>query len=328
MPTPADALDSSIAFPSAISYDLIVIFAVIALLAVIMNALVLLANRGRVATPNSLLLLSLCFSDLIHGSSIVTLSSGSIALRAYFWGKNVCLLNSLIYVACCCISSLTITCIAIERYLSICNGITISFHTAKIMIALIWVVSLGGNLVLVLHAKAGQLVVLSDSAWYCNPDWTSKISPWYELIILLIIFVAIITVTLPFSYYNIYKKVKRVANESRKKSIYEIERLAFIRSICVTTVYFSCWSPEIWGILYEFTSEQLISVELHMSASLLIITHACINPILLIALDHQIKRGVYDFLHIKAISTNEKLELKMTSNSSNSKTIVEPREIT
>ena len=161
MPIPADALDGRIIpFPDQASYYGLFGFTILAFIALGLNLLVLLANRGQVATPNSLLILSLCFSDFILSLTIIVISTGNLVHQGYFWGKFVCLIDCFVRLGCCSIASITLATIATERYFAVCRGIPTLFKRVKIGIAVVWAFVVGCSLILFSSSEASRLIVL------------------------------------------------------------------------------------------------------------------------------------------------------------------------
>ena len=299
MPITAESLDGKIIpFPNETSHYGLIGYTILALIAFLLNLLVLLANRSRFATPNSLLILSLCLSDSLFSLTGTFIGIGSLSHDGFDWGKVVCLLNSFMYEGCCCVSALTLAAIALERYLTICRGTTISFKHAKIAITAIWIFVIGLIGILELDKNAGSLVVLMDSVWYCNPYWISKKSPLFEISLVIIAFAAIVVNIIPFCYLKVYQKVKKLAQDSKKKQLHEMERLTFFRSISVTGAFFTFWTLEFLLIGYEFITGKNMPSDFYMTSILCILLHCAVNPILIVLLDKLIQRRVLEFLNL------------------------------
>ena len=115
-----------IPFPNAICVYVAYFFIMFALAGIFLNLVLFLANWGKAVTPNTLLILSLCISDSTLCLSTSTFLIGSLIKGGYFWGPTLCLLNCAINLSACCISALTVTSMALERYLTLCKGMVLA----------------------------------------------------------------------------------------------------------------------------------------------------------------------------------------------------------
>ena len=286
----------TVPFPNEWSLDFMYFSTLLFFTGFLLNTLLLLANRGRRTTANTLMILSLCISDALFCLFGVIVDIGILLHQGYFWGETFCYVNAFVYFTCCSVSVFTVMGIAMERYLTSCRGIKFTDKTIGLWIAINWASIMALSFILVCNNNAGTIIVLEEKIWYCFPDWTSKASPLYQVMCFLVVFLFLISFTIAFAYHRVYQKVKKATQESNRKGKLEMERVIFVRCLSVSSAFLISWCPEFAVILLEFVTSRSVPFSVSLATSMLVVAHTNVNPILIMFLDNVMKKRVSDYL--------------------------------
>ena len=321
MPIPAATLHGQIIpFPNQICLYMAYFCLAFALIGFALNMLVFLVSRGKAVTPSSLFILSICIADSAVCLIAVSILVGSITYGGFSWGESACYFNSYVYVNCCCISILCIVSIAFERYLSSCRGISVSLKATTAWIIVIWAFVCGTGAILIASKNAGTYIVLEDKSWFCNPDWRLRVSPLYEISLLILVCIICINFTIIFSYFKVYQKVQEAVKLTSREDVdrSRMQRMVFVRCVAVTSIFFIFWSPEFFGIMYEFFTGQSMPFALSLISSMCILLHTILNPILIMSLDNVMKKIIREYAAHHLLGTY--LQIRSSSKSTHSST--------
>ena len=297
MSTPASLLDGQlIPFPNSESYFFAIVSVVMSGAGLILNSLLLLSNRSKSFSPNSVLVLSLCFSDIILCLDGIITLFGSVIRGGYGWGQLACYLNCFFAVTCCCVSLLLIASMGIERYLASCWNKTLSNRVTMAWVVVIWIWMLGFNLYTMISPNTSMVIMLDKKAWFCLPQYKPNDQPNVTRI-MVVAFVLFICIVIVFSYLKVYFKVLRLTLESTRKEAEILHRKVFVQCSAIGTLFLVGWSPEFVVIFLEFSSGKT-NMGLSIAASVFIFAHTVMNPILIMHLDPNMMKRVKVFLGI------------------------------
>ena len=284
---------------------------VLSALGLVFNFLVVMANRGKTLQPNTLLILSLCFSDAMICLVTVVFLGGAIIHRGYFWGISSCYLSCLVLVSCICVSVVMIVSMALERYFACCRNKAISSKSIRLWIVAVWVAVLSLNGFTIIVDQSSPTIMLEDKAWFCIPDYSLRTSPIYEIVCFVVLSLVLIILIICYSYWQVYSTVKTAVQESSRKNTLQLQRVVLIRCLALTGIFFLCWTPEFIAIFLEFVFGRHNPLYLSIMTSIFISLHTVLNPLLIIKLDHAIKCRVINLLILYKNETESDQELQI-----------------
>ncbi len=171
-------------------YSLVLAAGVMGNLCVILSVL----RNDHLRSVRNFFLVNLSCSDTVVCMTSVILTPVTAFLKNWIFGKILCYVVPMFQCMSICISTFTLTCIAIDRYLLICRPERkpITSSGAFIMISLVWLISIGITIPLVAHMRI--MIIPDVCGVFCSENWSSELARIaYGTVILIVQFL------LPFS---------------------------------------------------------------------------------------------------------------------------------
>ncbi|KAJ3346174.1 hypothetical protein HDU91_007123 [Kappamyces sp. JEL0680] len=311
---------ASLTYPAS-SQVASILFLSIAIVGTLALTVVLLSTVGRNNSPSTLLVLSLCFADLLYCFSSVIVTAVNISAGGWALGDAGCIISNILVILSCYCSVLSLLSITLERYLSVIRQTILSRRTAIIWIASLWIVS---TIIAFLPFMTGNLsdgIALQSAMLICATTWSSRSGPVVFEILLAIVVLLSCVLFMTFAYYCIvaqYIKTVRkldkqsnsdIFNPSLSSSVFSTksgglsgsiqlradEKKLMIKAIVISGSFTIMWTPYMLLIFYCLISGKDVSPLVDSICNCLGLLNSATNPILLFLLDSRIKRNVHSF---------------------------------
>ncbi|KAJ3312690.1 hypothetical protein HDV04_002834 [Boothiomyces sp. JEL0838] len=191
----------------------VVIHLILGLTGALGVAVVLAATLPRKNNPSTVLLLSLCWADLVFCLSAVIFGiKGNLDLitdlAAGGWssGKLGCILDTILVLGGCFASVLTILAITFERYLAVMHGKLLDASKVRKMIGAIW----GGSLLIAFFpwytGTYGNAIGLQPGRQICTVAWWDRAPMTIIMITLCLVTLAVSVSFIFYAYFMIVLK--------------------------------------------------------------------------------------------------------------------------
>ncbi|KAJ3320562.1 hypothetical protein HDV06_005185 [Boothiomyces sp. JEL0866] len=167
---------------------------------------VLAATLPRKNSASTMLLLSLCWADLVFCLSAVIFGTKDLAYGGWSSGKLGCLIDTLLVLGGCFASVLTIFAITLERYLAVMYGKILKVSEIWIMIALIWVASLLIAAFPWYTDTYGYVLALQPGREICTVAWWDRHPMNILMLSLCLVTLALAVSFICFAYFMIVLK--------------------------------------------------------------------------------------------------------------------------
>ncbi|KAJ3302371.1 phosphatidylserine decarboxylase 1 [Kappamyces sp. JEL0829] len=293
--------------------------------------LVLLSTAGeKNKTPGTLLLLSLCWADLVFCLAAVVF--GALDLHA---GKVGCVIDGVIVFFSCCLSILSLLSITLERYL-----LTIWSYPTTIKMAWMWTIGMWGNsiifaLIPIITVSWNYSIAVAPILTNCAGAWWDT-HPWtYVLKIIAVMVILSTVIGMTYCYYaivllyvNALKKIRSMGNAlvarasmaasqiesvpvtSPKVNEHSVDILSIrekrlmFTAITITGCFVFLWTPYLIMMIAEMITGVPVPVGWDVFCTLLAHGNSAINPFLLYAFDNRIRTNINQILGIKSKSSS------------------------
>jgi hypothetical protein len=297
-------LSKVVEFPADYSYIGAIATIGFGLLGTSTSVLVLVSNLGKPNSESAKLLLSICAADLIFSFTFMVFNTGNILYGGFCWGLAGCYINSILLVMSAASSIFTLGTAALERYLAVCKGITLTNKQVALILVLTWIYSAIVATIPFLLGEPSLSIEIEPTHWSCaahwpGVNWSSRIQVWMSLLVFGANYGVII-----YSYYSVYQKFSISSGSSpqtqRKHKMHlENQRKVFIKCIILTGSFITLWTPYSTKILYEFITKRFVVVAWSTIASVCATISSCVNPLILIKYDNRLHGHLLDFLGYK-----------------------------
>ncbi|KAJ3270748.1 hypothetical protein HDV01_007440 [Terramyces sp. JEL0728] len=296
---------------------------------------VLFATLPRKNSPSTMLLLSLCWADLVFCLSAVIFD---LVYGGWSSGKLGCLLDTLLVLGGCFASVLTIFAITLERYLAVMYGKILKFSEIWIMIGLIWVLSFLIATFPWYTGTYGYVLALQPGRQICTVAWWDRHPMNILMLTLCLLTLAASVSFIFFAYFLKYfqtqaavkvsggkpslqssttdpvpekKAIKSSAKASAQSSSSQAtkselisapkdkEMMLLIKAIIISGTFIFCWTPYLLMIIYSLITALPAPPFWDSLISIAALLNSAVNPILLITLDSRIRSYVVELLHLK-----------------------------
>ncbi|XP_067875377.1 prolactin-releasing peptide receptor-like isoform X2 [Heterodontus francisci] len=238
---------------------------------------------------------NLSVADLLMCLTCVPLTlSYSFELRGWLFGKFMCHFVSLMQSATVYVAVLSLTAIAVDRYIVVAYPIRrrITFHWFSLTIAAIWVISLALACPATIHTRYQELNMVDFNA--CGESWPSLEEQRlaYSCIILFLSYMVPLS-AVTISYYAITVHLKKRNEVGRNHAKWSKgKRKTFILLVISVVVFAICWLPlQILNLIIDIDIDltilnyKYIKV-LHLSCHWVAMSSSCYNPFIYASL-HQ-----------------------------------------
>ncbi|KAJ3320560.1 hypothetical protein HDV06_005183 [Boothiomyces sp. JEL0866] len=169
-------------------------------------AIVLAATLPRKNNPSTVLLLSLCWADLVFCLSAVIFGIKDLSSGGWSSGKLGCILDTVLVLGGCFASVLTILAITFERFLAVMYGKLIDAPKVRIMIGLIWGLSLLIAFFPWYTGTYGNAIGLQAGRQICTVAWWDRSPMTIIMITLCLITLAVSVSFIFYAYFMIVLK--------------------------------------------------------------------------------------------------------------------------
>ncbi|KAJ3276743.1 hypothetical protein HDV01_002796 [Terramyces sp. JEL0728] len=274
-----ESLGSSIIpFESQSELILSVLHSTIATIGLIGGVVVFIPTLVAKNTPSSLLLLSLCWADLVVCFCCAYLGIKDVIHGGWSSGVSGCIIDAIMIDAGCFASIFSIFAITWERYNSVTKRTVLTFKTAILWIIVVWVATMMIAVFPFYTLSSAYSVALQPAKIVCVITWWDR-HPGTIAIVTLCIFILVTTLCfMLYAYMKIIWNLKRVIDPlkkfqpnapSIKKSVtsevlsmsvatdkmlnnpkLDTEKALFIKCIIICGTYIACWTPYMSMMIY------------------------------------------------------------------------------
>ena len=260
-----------------------------------LNGLVMYFNSKRLDTASSILILSLCAADFMLSLMDWMYQAFNFIFNGYGLGIEGCYSGTVLIFTSCGVSLLTITSLAIERYLVTNWFITVRKPYAFIWVGIIWMIVTSLVTSPFWYGFESEAIHLSSDRLYCILNWSSTHPRTLLLNQFIIFFLVTSFVLTAFSYYKVYFAYAKASKSTSREDVYYVQRRILFNCLTLTASFLFFWSFECITILYEFTNKQSVEPIFAAVGGVLTSMSAMMNPILLTLVDHRLKKDIKGF---------------------------------
>ncbi|KAJ3270747.1 putative G-protein coupled receptor 63 [Terramyces sp. JEL0728] len=285
----------------------LVIHTITGLFGALSVVIVLFATLSRKNNPSTILLLSLCWADLIFCLSAIIFGIRDLSFGGWSSGKIGCIIDSVLVTGGCFASVLTLVAVTVERYLAVMFGRTLKLSEVWIIIALIWSSSLVIALFPIYTLSFDYAIALQPGREQCTNSWWDK-HPMTILMILICLAQSAVrssgfqsgmqtttakeNTTFSRGTNTMESSNSQATKGSTTSTSKEKEKKLLIKSIIICGTFVV--TPYLIMILYSFATSNPIPSGWDNFVSIAALSNSAVNPILLVTLDSRIKSSVYE----------------------------------
>ncbi|XP_078389271.1 prolactin-releasing peptide receptor-like [Cetorhinus maximus] len=249
---------------------------------------------------------NLSVADLLMCLTCVPLTvSSTLELRGWLFGRFMCHFVSLMQSATVYVSVLSLTAIAVDRYIVVAYPIRrrITFHWFGFIIATIWVISLALACPATIHTRYQELNVVDFNV--CGESWPSlevqRLA--YSCIILLLSYmVPLSAMTISYCAINTHLKKRSKVGRSHGKWSKD-KRKTFILLVISVVAFATCWLPlQILNLIIDLDIDltilnyKYIKI-LHLSCHWVAMSSSCYNPFIYASLHQKFRLHLQGYIH-------------------------------
>ncbi|KAK3089195.1 hypothetical protein FSP39_001654 [Pinctada imbricata] len=304
--------DLSFGLPDSSKYALVVIYVVIITISLFGNALVVLSflcNRNMRSTTN-LFILSLAISDILLTVTTTPFNLGTVLTTTWIYGSFACKLVPAMMTFCVANSSLTLCCIAFDRFYAIVYPFKVRFFQATTrtvpLLVLVWIISLVAatpqavNYSLVeFKSICGEITELCLSP-VMDTEAIASLYQWLPFCLLFALPLAIMVGLYGIIIRKLWLKRKigvgvKVADSFRLMQ----KKRAIKMLVTVLAVFVVCWMPLQCFLAISAKSTSLSADdEFHLKMYLhcFALSSCCYNPIVYAFMNENFRKSFKTFL--------------------------------
>ena len=266
----------------------------------VLNTLVMSLNFKRLDTASSILILSVCCADFLLCSFLLITHPFILAHYGFSLGRVGCVASIFVVFGACSISILTITSLAVERYLVTNHKIFVKPWQGVIWVLLIWLFCISLISVPFVLGFSDDAFGMNRDGYFCMIEWYTRHEKTHWLIFCDVVFLIGAFILTAFCYYQVFRVYRQASLSSSRDDIGLVQKRILFNCLTVTASFIFFWSVEVSYIAYEFFTKQPVSPEFAAAGSNLAAINAMINPFLLIIVDQRLKK---DMLRLLSLST-------------------------
>ena len=257
----------------------------------------------ELTASSSLLMLTLCMSDLLMQVSNTYFFFAVVSTNGR--NRNLCIWNGICIILSAGGIYISLILIAVERYLYLCHGYKLSIQQSLICLFLFGIAAVCMTILILLFADTSLQLVPSRA--HCIMAFSSRQPVPVILSVLSILLIIITSSTLIFCYLSIFFKYY-----SRKKSLSTSEEvlskrswiakisspeiIVFKKCMALSLSFLILWGSELVCILIEFGRGRNLPPAYSSILRILILTQTALDPILITYFDTKIRREILDLL--------------------------------
>lgn len=291
---------------------LICLFVLLTLLSILVNGTSLL-GLGRSEDlswePRFALLKNLIVSDLVQTVTFGPTVIHSLIHRRTLAFSTWCYVQFFLGTTCIFSSLVTITCMALERYVYVCHAIhyfvILTDARLRLALSLIWIysVSITVTQMALLHTGSGQNNVSVTNGLLCEPDTMEQLMGFPRAAAVFRKLVGFLTLLLcllvhAFSYLRMYQDARNAVipfnavNTTARKTVLFYCSMLFLQLLPLLlkstsdalwevegTVAMTALSPQSQGARKGRSTPSVTAAVLHISLLIVLIVPPCINPL-------------------------------------------------
>lgn len=194
---------------------LVVLYVSIATIAVIGNSIVIFVviARRNMHNATNIFIANLAFADVILGFFAAPFQWQSAMLNHWVLDSFMCKVAPFIKNVSVTVSVLTLTLVAIDRYIAVVHPLKAGFgkYLVMIILVIIWIISMGASVPQLLYYQTRtvfSIKVLKEKT-ICNPVWPSRGFEFYYGILSFLSQYAIPLTIITYSYIRINFRIRR-----------------------------------------------------------------------------------------------------------------------
>ncbi|KAI8909160.1 hypothetical protein EDD86DRAFT_150350 [Gorgonomyces haynaldii] len=294
---------------------------VAAIVGLIACSLVIFTSTRKSCDNETLLFLSVTWSDLCYCVSVVIFDSYQFATDTFLFGEVGCAFDATVVMLGCGLSMLSLAGIAVERYMIVLKSTT--FTKAQVWNFIISVIILCFVFAFFPFYTGGWRHALGifPSLLKCSiASWDAHLLTRITIGLAFLVICATCFLLI-FCYMNLYlayrnatrlyaKNLAELGNEAESQTSHtamnmnammhekrrqDLERKIFIKCLTITVAFLVCWAPYVVRVAYEAIEGRVIVGHLDGFLCFISLFNAMLNPFLLYIFDPSIKRNIHDF---------------------------------
>ncbi|KAI8909161.1 hypothetical protein EDD86DRAFT_276066 [Gorgonomyces haynaldii] len=285
----------------------------------------------RKVRNETLLFLNVMWADLLYCLGSTVFGSYQFATGKFLFEETGCVIEGTMVIMSCCLSMLTLSAIAIERYLIVVHGFNLSNNQMRTMMITILVVSVLISFWPIYTWSFPDsigiyptLILCTLSSWDKHPMTIAQLSLAFTIILGTSNILTFCYLQIYLKYHNTVRSLNEGLKEVEEPSIRtvsgqiqstetskihsrrdKLERKVLIKCVTITAVFLICWVPYVFRLIYEIATEDVVSGHLDGFLCFICLFNSMLNPFLLYFFDGAIKSAVHELLGIKSIRTSE-----------------------
>jgi hypothetical protein len=265
----------------------------------VVNWIVFFSNVGKPNSESAKLLLSLVACDFIFGLTCFISVVAAVWYDGFGLGVNGCIAICCALVVSTSGSVITLSVVALERYLSVVMGIVMTQRAVLKWLAGIWAYAFLYMSLPFIFQSQYKSIRLEESGQACLIAWYGRDTPTQFLAVLGIVVMGASNVVIIFCYKTVYETFVAAIKKSRHHStLIHKERKIFHMCLTMTGSFTLLWTPMFGSMLYELFSGNPILPEYSNFAAFMGTLSVLINPMTLIYFDNRVRSHVVEFLHL------------------------------
>lgn len=274
--------------------------------------MLVLVAMARNISPTQILNISLCISDLFQLTASFVHMASNFYHNGWKMGHQGCVTYEIFAVVSAITSGLTLTAIAVDRYLTIFHDHILTTAKALKVTFALWFIAFQFALYPYYFGTSDYSVAMTSAKTQCTLNWQTPTTLDTAIVAFLLCLIFASFNTMVFVYFKIVTiylrrdKTKKVAGtqtatqqQVKDANATSLEKKLTIKAIALTLNFVGILSPYVLAMMYEMISKQNTAPSFDATVGLLFLSSSVLNPILFYYFDARIKRSVNDLLGIK-----------------------------
>ena len=301
--------------PDGSKYVLVVLYAIIIAVSLFGNVLVVLTfafNKHMRSTTN-LFILSLAVSDILLTITTTPFNLGSVLVTSWIFGSFACKLVPAMMTFCVACSSLTLCCIAFDRFYAIVYPLRMKFFQATTrtvpLLVLVWVISLVAAVPQAVYYKlvefksiCGKVTEVCLSP-VLDTDTLGSLYQWLPFCLLFGLPLTIMMGLYGIIIRKLWKKRQIGAGVKVADSFRTMQKKRAIKMlVTVLVVFVVCWFPLQCFLAISVESTSLSAddqLHLKMYLHCFALSSCCYNPIVYAFMNENFRKTFKMFLRCR-----------------------------
>ncbi|KAK7112219.1 hypothetical protein V1264_011703 [Littorina saxatilis] len=302
-----DMMFTDVEVPHTSTVILVLLFSLELLFSLLGNSMVLFifTCSRQMRSITNFFIVSLAASDLLVTFSSLPLNIAQVLTGFWQFGSAVCRLGPFTGQLSVAASSLTLCCIAFDRYIAVVHPLQLSTmqnpRRAALLMTAVWLVALGSaapfayyhHLLKVCQWPSG------DCALYCGMPSSLQWIHWLTYVVLLLVPMCLMGVSYAIIIFKLWLRqpvgttvvnVESLRMQYKKKAI----KMLFL----VMVIFTSCWMPLLTfdllaKLLHSPLSQNLVTLRYYLQC--LALSATCLNPMVYAIMHDKFRRNFNKF---------------------------------